>query len=902
MSELSNITFHLNFISDGTGLKQIDEPIGFDKVDFTLQQDKGRKGRDMFFAGSNEAEYTFPNAVSEYGYEFERLIDYDKIYGFESEIEFIIRDGEFDYIVGELEFQQKKSDYYTFFDFSIVVSTTQALVKRRNDVKVDLFSDEDLDGNYIEPVQTSNILIPAKPEVQISEWKESSSTSAFSRVFQALGIKYDTQQGCNSANAVIKSDIKNTLSFISPSYTLNSFGLPTDENFSFIEAINELTNLTIDITNIQAECTQNAVDFFDDEVVSGSGFVKLWVKIGTDIDNITEEYVLWQQDFEYTNGDPLSDPITVPSEFSLELESVNAGKRIYIYFENYAEAVFTDPPYETASLVEYSILTTLDTISVKINTTSTGVDTVARGVRLINGFKQISTSINPEFEYTLPRLDVDGEQYNQFLVDGNLIRGREFPFVIPFKDIVEHLNEEFNYDYEVNENSMFVGNDEDFYPSNEIAVFDAVKPDKTYNIGNNEKFLINEFTLEYKKYNQDKDDENTIDAVHTQMELLNANRKVENTKEIKIPFARDPFLIGTTQSKASSETSTSLTQDDQVFILDCVKISPLSRGGIIRPMQHNVNSNGNLQLLGTGFNWNILGFQLADIFTIENTVNAGEYTVIDITNNIVTIAPNGFIPQSIEGEVSTEVSYPLTDVDYVFRTDEGFDLIDGVASPDKYGNLKYTIKRNILNYWGRYLATSTLFKQEDIKVQYFKNNVDLTTQFDGGDIINELDNITQEDLPTPLLTNRIITTKVLCTFAEYRAYQEAVKQINETDTHIKTKGGFIRVCGNNGEVLKGYTQESSYSVSDGTMDLVLEEKYESNLLTIDVTDGIFIINEVGYDVDILPMLEYNSSNDYIQFFDANTRPLTNKTRYDFVQLNGVVYDTIIELENAINLL
>ena len=50
------------------------------------------------------------------------------------------------------------------------------------------------------------------------------------------------------------------------------------------------------------------------------------------------------------------------------------------------------------------------------------------------------------------------------------------------------------------------------------------------------------------------------------------------------------------------------------------------------------------------------------------------------------------------------------------------------------------------------------------------------------------------------------------------------------------------------------------------------------------------------------MLEYKSTDNNIQFFDINTRPLTNKTRYDFVTINGVGYDSMIELTTAIDAL
>ena len=41
--------------------------------------------------------------------------------------------------------------------------------------------------------------------------------------------------------------------------------------------------------------------------------------------------------------------------------------------------------------------------------------------------------------------------------------------------------------------------------------------------------------------------ENSIDAVHTEVQMLTPNKMVENTRSIEIDFIRDPFLIEQTR-------------------------------------------------------------------------------------------------------------------------------------------------------------------------------------------------------------------------------------------------------------------------------------------------------------------------------------------------------------------
>jgi hypothetical protein len=448
---------------------------------------------------------------------------------------------------------------------------------------------------------------------------------------------------------------------------------------------------------------------------------------------------------------------------------------------------------------------------------------------------------------------------------------------------------------------LFIGQEDDYYPNIEIGAF-LNKQDSNFNIGYNERFAVNEVNIKYDDFNQDKDDENTRDAVHTEMETVNANRNVQNEKEIDINFIRDPFLIATTQDKAASETSSSLTQDDKVFIFDVVETAPNQTRTVQRFLTHSINNDGNLQLLGSGFNWSILGFVVGDVFTINTTSNSGTYTVLEITSNIITLEIISASPTSI-GRVITEFTYPLTNVQYILRTSENFDLIEGIESPLEYGNLRYTLKRNLLNYRGSYLKTATNYKSENINVTYLKNNVNLVTQFNGGEVISELDPITQEQLSNPLLTPRMITCKVLCTYEQYLDFKGKLETISDTDNYIKVIGGFVRVYDNENRLLKGFAKSSDFTWANGTMDFTLEEKWESDVTNITYDGYLYYINEVGYNLDGVTLLEYlvNDTN-YIQFFDQNTRPLTNRVKFDLVSVNDVIYDSMTELLTAIELL
>jgi len=884
-SNISNFDFYLNFLSDDYGKHQIDEPVGIDAINLLTESEDGRYARDSYFGGDGNVKLTFGSGKGskDLGYEFEKLIEYDKRFGFESNIEFIItnRVTTDDFVLGRLEFEQKETDHYSYFSCNIDQVKTQAEIKRFKETKVDLFSNEDLNNESIDPVQTYNVLLPAKPIVQVSEFFLPTQST-----FNLTGAGLTQQAIYNFGNGQTKYEIQNTLSFIP-----NPFGDDAD-TFVYLEAENDIIDLEVSL-DIQAELQR-----FDGGLDYNEGYVRLRYYIGTSLSSGGSEAT----DIFSINVSDINTATQVPTNigfdyiwyindtYTISDLTIPSGHRLWIFWESYYNANFLS-----------ELENRMYKQDISFRGKSIGVDTVTNAVRLLDATKQVSSSINQDFELVSPRLDTTGEHYNQFLATGDMIRGRESAFNLEWKDLSEYFLSEPNLDYQVLDTTVFVGKEDDFYPNIEIAAF-LQKPDENYVIKNNPRFTINGFEYNFKSFNQDKDDDNTIDAVHTEMELLIPNKFVQDIKEVQIDFIRDPFLIATTQEKAASETSTSLSQDDKVFILDCVSVAPGQTRSFDRSLTHNVNSDGNLQLLGTGFNWEILGFVIGDVFAINSTSNQGSYTVLEITSNIVTLIPASASPTSI-GQIITKVTYPLTSVQYALRTNEGFDSITGIESPNEYGNLTRSIKRSILNNYGAYLKTSTTFSPENIKVTYLKNEVDLRTQFEGGTEVSEKDDITQDMLPDPILSHNLINCKVLCSFEKYIDFKNKLETINTVNPPIKTVGGFVRVCNNEGRVVKGFPKKSDSTWANGVMEFELEEKFESKITDITYSGALYFVNATGYDLQGTNILDYaQTDSNYLQLFDPNTLPLTNKLRYDLFSVNGNVYNSITELITAIEAL
>jgi hypothetical protein len=220
---------------------------------------------------------------------------------------------------------------------------------------------------------------------------------------------------------------------------------------------------------------------------------------------------------------------------------------------------------------------------------------------------------------------------------------------------------------------------------------------------------------------------------------------------------------------------------------------------------------------------------------------------------------------------------------------------ENLRNSDNFGNLRYSIKRN-MRHWLPNLATYGKFiLNKKIKNTFFKANGEAITQFLGEqEPIKENEDILVSDISEfKILNQNIFKTIVSCSF------EQAVNLLD----NLQNVRGFIRVQAPDGRVIKGYVKESNFIWSLDELNLEIECKNESDFLTI-FSDGAnqLTINEVGYDTRIVSEKRYNIFNDYIQFFDLNNVNLCNRIKFDKVLLNGQSYETVTELVNAIELL
>lgn len=899
----------LNFKDKYPHRIEITEPVGFDAMTFTVKQDEGRFGRDVMFAAEDiplkfeqgilgvktEQTLYLPNGISvdrlTMGYEW--LIEFDNKYGFEADVEYILQVDGVDFIVGELDFENRgrKYDNSRYLEFTVIQNAAKQKIKRLQETVVDIFKDKDLDGNDITPLTPKKMLLKAKPITNVSEWKTTGREKLIAAYSTTINGGDISQQGfaVNNASTSISYAIENSLSYLTPSARLYiAIDAPLVENFSYIYAKNELTNVKVDLTDIVAK----SYGGYGSEgllCTNGEGYVKFVIRVGSNISTIDQEYEIYRRDFGFVENSP---EVDFPTSYSVTIPVIPQGKRLYIYA--LARTFNFEFAGSAAGFATYDVKIAFKSMNVKITATSTAVNSVIQGTRYIELFEQNIKSMNG-FPVVSPRYQLGGSFWDNFATTGKGIRGfASNTFPVNFKDLSKGLSE-LCADYQILSDRVFITQYDGFYPNREIGVFESVPGDMFETMYNTRYTLIN-FNYRYNRYEQDRDEKNTVDAVHTETQYKLPNKKTEGKRDVEVPQRRDPFGIESDRRQGiSTKDSTALSGDDDLSLIDLIEMSPGTVGSINQTLLMRINEDGKLQILnndsngnGIGFNWNLQGFKIGDVFTITFGQNIGSYIVYTIENTVLTLTPIGFTP-AFDGDAYIKCEFYYTDVQFVNRTNEGFTLIENLSSGDNFSNLQYTIRRN-LKYWEWFLATCVMYQQgHPISNTYFKSNGALKTQFLNGEIYIENENII--NLPEPFITPLKYKLKVQASFTE------VLDLLRELETIVDdTIGGFVRLLDADLKVVRGYISMLKYNWKSQELELEVEQKYEPEILSIEaVSSGILKINGVIYNIS-----SYEVKVNRFEVFDKNKKKLYNGYTLDKVSINGTIYNNETDFCNALN--
>jgi hypothetical protein len=750
---------------------EILEPIGFDASNFVCEQDKDNYGRDIFYGNSEaDLEFHYEYGINELPSGLEIILEQEQLNGSEADVNYVLQKSGVDFTIGQLDFAGATTDYKSYFKCKVIQNNEQAKIKKRKDIKVDAFATKDLDDNTITPIATEIILLKAKPITRISEWIVANE---FSVDGSLPGVNMD---------------------IVYPFIQIKKNGIS--------DTLTPVFNYVIDIGN-QKECKII-------RAVNNTKNIKLKGRLKYRLNDTTSAFTFnVKTGSESGSAESNSVSISLPTTYntiinhSFEVSLPNAIESSEILWAYFLQNL---PTVSALSITIYEG-------ELEVTATETGISSVIKGVRYIDLIKQNYKAIG-SLPVNAQKFDIGGQFYEQFCFSGKLIRQiTNEPFYLKLSDTNESL-QEVNACAQINDNEIYIGQYNDFYKDTLMGTYLQI-PTADASFMKNDRYLINSFKFGYSKYEQDRDEDGTLDAIHTDSEWFVPNNNSINDKELKLPFIRDAYKIESVRRRATEKSGTSNDSDDDIFIVDVIELAPGATNSITGTftIQQSDENNTYKILANQNFRWDLLGFSVGDTMSIFDGTTTLNLVVSEITPGILTMIWGG---GSSSGSVFLTLTYPLTNINYTIRTSEGLTFGENLSNADNYANLRYSIKRN-MSHWFPYLATAGKFiPTKTIKNSYFKSNGNATTKFVGETAnIKENQDITISSIASQKILNQNMykTTLVI-------EFEDLVTLMGK----IQTERGYINVQEHDGNLISGYIVELDHTWASNECEITLEIK------------------------------------------------------------------------------
>jgi hypothetical protein len=854
------IRFYLDFISSGHGKRYIDEPQGFDGIDFMMQKEDDRIAMDSFLAaGTNKIR--FNNRVNHC---FDIIMYNYDMFGYESIVKFGIEFDDDNKIIGEIDFATRDTDKVTYIEVTIRDENYKQRLKRNEKINTNLLGNTDVNGNPIEPCQTVNVLLKAKPIVQISKFEIAEEvTLNIDTVFPSMDF-----YGFNYAQVNTKYDIEDTLNFLQP-VIQTDISYSGFENFNIIRAKENLSNIEIEIeTEMDYSVTQGTFE--------GQGFLALYLIWGDvydpDISN-PQRVILYNDTWSMGTVKDVS----INQIFRYTIPLLSRTHKIWLHWVGWGNA-------------DCDIIVTTKKFSPVLTAISTAYNTVVPMIRLYDAMKYTVKSAS-QMNIEAPRWNESGEFYEQFITSTPLLRRLlDKPFNVTFKDITDDYFPEVYGDFQIQEDgTIFIGRYPDFYRDIELYRY-TQEQFLGYVNTSNPKYTINQLYFKYSNYASQKEanEENTYDIVHGESQNKLAGIDcVQNEKSIDVGWVRDAFLIELSRRKGYDLSDTSATQDDnKVYLIDVIDLPNDERQFTETSVLQHTASGGVLTLTNDGtFSWELLGIVPGTPFSIDTGANMGLYTVSEVGQSQIFLFKLIPPPPVDIAEEATTYTYVISALaaNYMNRTTEGFSEILNIQSGDRFANLRFTVTRNIINYYIQYLATANMYADNTpTNNSLYINNGLASTR-----LVGETESIIENqpiEPHSPILTPE--TDKI--------ALKMSLREFLTLMSDMRSKNGYITYTDSNGYTTKGYIYKCSFQVQNvdetdlsdfiGTLSAEVEIKHELFLLNIfSDGQGIFVIN------DSIPVVGFNfeiNELNKVTIFDGTGKMIHPPVMYNRIKVNN----------------
>lgn len=754
---------------------EILEPFGFDGATIKIEQKENSFARDVYLFNENIELVFYKNTFTgNLSHGFDIIEQELENKGFDAEIKLKIEKNGLPYFLGRLDLENLITDTTTYYKIKTIDEGGRFLFKRDFDTK-----------KKIELIPTK-VLLKAKPVEQVSEF-ETESNKQYN--FTGFGNFY------NPFYVQKKSNIKNTLIPFYDHVSWNGMNNdPATWNFKLIHAISPLSNVKIRLKcDIKITINQNT----NPQPISCQCYS--YITIDSVYPSTYEPF--FENLITQNNG-----VYTLSIDETITYNEIAQGLNIYMYFRS---STIGDSNYS----IEFS------NAFLSIIATSTSINSVIDAYR----WKDLMQATS-NLPVKAPLFESGGEFYNTVLTNGYGIRSINVKeFYTTAKDVFDI--QFLALDYQVNANTIEIGTFEDFYPNKEIVLLNDIYAEDIEVVPNN-RFRISDIKIGFSKYEQDRDEENTLDSVHTYSEWKMPNKYTQGKFERLTDIIFDVYKIESTRRLGFEDRTknSSLSNDDDLF---GITITPIGEENTqtYRGSFSQLTNGNTLQLLTNSFSWYSTGIEVGDTIEITGS-NENTYTVLEI-NDIGNIIKLNGTNNGVNAEEILTITYTLSNVHYKSKTSEGYASIIGVSNPLNYGNLQFQQKR-ILNRWSGYLATAKLhYPNENIKLNFFKNNKQLEV-----DTIKDFTDLELTNIST-ILQEYNAKVQAKCSYENAILIAHKFTQRNSDNTI----GGYITI-----DNVTGFVKVFEYNLVSEILNLTIELKENEYLLT---EDGQYLITEDG---------------------------------------------------------
>lgn len=401
------------------------------------------------------------------------------------------------------------------------------------------------------------------------------------------------------------------------------------------------------------------------------------------------------------------------------------------------------------------------------------------------------------------------------------------PVLLSFKDLFEGASAIFNLGMHIRPDSdgdkIIIERAENYYREKEIMIFSSPSNyDKTINRDR----IFNKINIGYAKYEDEF--QNSTDEFNTERTYQTPIKSIQNELTIKSNFIASPYAIENTRRLQFYEKPTeSWKFDDELFIIT-LTFDSKNFNVIFFDDPQRIFLQGVIKKIDIG-----------DTFIIEGSA-LGKNGVYTCNGNY--FSENGtyiLVDEIISASSLENLNVKFGIVERIPESNQPFDVIENVISPETIYNARITPARMLLNH-AKFINSGLRYKRpaDQIKNTFTKQNGLLKTQFKTGEtcLLGDSSRLIIQENQDFYLNDfdkfKKIFSPELITFEHLMSYEEVLyleKCFRGYSDDSDDNFGYVSVIDPDGEKQSGYIMKLAYDPNTEIATITIECKNPENI-------------------------------------------------------------------------